>query len=104
MSSSSTATRLRGLATGLLTAALAVAAHGVGGGAPPEGAATAQLMVLAAVIGALAASFPRAAQAPVLVCLLAAGQLLGHLLLSAVGHHHAGSAGPPAGVMLSAHL
>lgn len=104
MPSSSTTTRLRGLATGLLTAALAIAAHGVGGGAVPEGAATAQLMVLAAVIGALAASFARAAQARVLVCLLATGQLLGHLMLNAVGHHHEGSAGPPAAVMLGAHV
>ncbi len=50
--------RLRGTAAGLLTAALAVAAHGVGSGAPPTGAATAQLAVLAATVGALAADHP----------------------------------------------
>lgn len=96
------AARLRGSAAGLLTAALAVAAHSVGSGALPSGAVVAQLAVLAATIGALAASITRAADARVLVGLLAAGQLCGHLILSTVGHHHA-VAGPQAAVMLAAH-
>jgi hypothetical protein len=97
-----TVARLRGSAAGLLTAALAVAAHSVGSGALPSGAVVAQLAVLAATIGALAASISRAADARVLLGLLAVGQLCGHLMLSAVGHHHA-VAGPPAAVMLAAH-
>lgn len=96
--------RLRGTATGLLTAALAVAAHGVGSGAPPTGAATAQLAVLAATVGTLAGTIRHATDTRVLLGLLAAGQLLGHLLLSAVGHSHAPAAAPPGAAMLAAHL
>lgn len=98
------AARLRGSAVGLLTAALAVGAHGVASGAPPPGAATAQLAVLAATVGALAATMARAADARVLLCLLAAGQLLAHLMLGAAGHSHAPATAPPAAVMLGAHL
>jgi hypothetical protein len=98
------AARLRGTAAGLLTAALAVAAHGVGSGAPPTGAATAQLAVLAATVGALAATIRRAGDARVLLALLAAGQLFGHVMLSAVDHGHAPSPAPPGTVMLAAHV
>jgi hypothetical protein len=104
MSPCNPAARIRGVATGLLTAALAVAAHAVGGGAPPSGAATVQLAVLAATVGALAAALNRATEARVLAGLLAAGQLLGHLMLGAIGHHHTVSAAPPAAAMLAAHL
>ncbi|MCV7299151.1 hypothetical protein H7J93_05795 [Mycobacterium barrassiae] len=96
--------RVRGVATGLLTAALALAAHGAGGGALPTGAATALLAILAATAGALSASIPRAGSARVLLLLLAVGQVLSHLLLSVVGHHHTGSTAPPAAVMLAAHV
>jgi hypothetical protein len=95
---------LRGIAAGLLTAALAVAAHAVGSGAPPTGAAVVLLAVLAVTVGALAATIARAADARVLLVLLAAGQLCGHLTLSAVGHSHAATTGPPAAVMLTAHV
>jgi hypothetical protein len=97
-------TRLRGTATGLLTAALAVAAHAVGSGAPPTGAATAQLAVLAATVGALAGTIRHASDARVLLGLLAAGQLLGHVMLSAAGHGHAPATAPPGAAMLTAHL
>jgi hypothetical protein len=98
------AARLRGTAAGLLTAALAVAAHGVGSGAPPAGAATAQLAVLAVTVGALAGTIRHATDARVLLGLLASGQLLGHLLLSAVGHSHAPRMAASGAVMLAAHL
>jgi hypothetical protein len=104
MSTSHPAGRMRGLATGLLTGALAVAAHGVGSGAVPGGAAAALLAVLAATIGALAATTARAGKSVVLVGLLAAGQLVGHLMLSAAGHQHTPSTAPPAAVMLAAHV
>lgn len=94
---------LRGSAAGLLTAALAVAAHGVAGGVP-TGAGIAQLAVLAATVGALATTIVRAADARVLLALLAAGQLLGHVMLDGTGHAHASSAAPPAAAMLVAHL
>jgi hypothetical protein len=96
--------RLRGSAAGLLTAALAIAAHGAGGGALPTGAAAAQLAVLAATVGALAATIARAAQTRGLLVLLTTGQLLGHVLISAAGHHHEPSGSPPAAAMLAAHL
>jgi hypothetical protein len=82
---------------------LAVAAHSVGSGAAPSGPVVAQLAVLAATVGALAATIARAADARVLVGLLAAGQLCGHVMLSAVGHTHAGTTAPAAAVMLAAH-
>src|ERR1700754_4605717 len=96
MSSSSAAARVRGIATGLLTATLAVAAHGMAGGALPSGAATVHIAVLAATVGALAATLSRASEARVQMMLLAGGQLTAHVLLSAVGHHHAVSPAPPA--------
>jgi hypothetical protein len=97
------AARLRGTATGLLTATLAVAAHSVGSGAAPSGVVVAQLAVLAATVGALAATIARAADTRALIGLLAAGQVCGHLMMSAVGHTHAGAAAPPAAVMVTAH-
>jgi hypothetical protein len=103
VSTANPAARLRGTAAGLLTAALAVAAHAVGSGVAPTGAVTAQLAVLAAMVGALAATIARAADARVLVGLLAAGQVCGHVMLSAVGHNHATTAAPPA-AMLAAHV
>ena len=104
MSPANPAARLRGTAAGLLTAALAVAAHAVGSGAPPTGAVVAQLAVLAATVGALAATVARAADTRVLLGLLAAGQLCGHVMLSAVGHSHVATTAPPAAVMLAAHV
>ncbi|WP_006242454.1 hypothetical protein [Mycolicibacterium tusciae] len=98
------ADRVRGVATGLLTVALAVAAHGAGGGGLPNGAAMSLLAVLAATAGALATAIPHASSPRCLLILLAVGQLLGHLVLSAVDHHHAGSSAPPATAMLAAHL
>jgi hypothetical protein len=79
---------LRGTATGLLTAALAVAAHGAAGGALPTGALGAHLVVLAATVGALTVGLRSAASTPVLVGLLGVGQLLAHLLFTAAGHAH----------------
>ena len=97
------AARLRGSAAGLLTAALAVAAHSIGSGAAPTGAVIVQLAVLAATIGALAATITRTADARAMMGLLATGQLFGHLILSAVGHHDAAGTTPPAALMLTAH-
>lgn len=101
MSPVGSAARLRGVASGLLTATLAVAAHSAGGAEMPSGAAVVQLAVLATTVGALTATVQRAAQTPVLLGLLAAGQGVGHLLLGAAGHAHAAAA--PA-AMLAAHV
>jgi hypothetical protein len=79
------------VATGLLTAALAVAAHGAGGGVPPTGSVVVLLAVLAATIGAFAAARPGHAE---LIGLLAVGQILGHVIFSAAGHHPADALSP----------
>ncbi len=104
MSPANPVARLRGTAAGLLTAALAVAAHSVGSGSPTTGAVVAQLAIVAATVGALAATIARASDAKVLLGLLAAGQLCGHVMLAAVGHSHAVTMAPPAAVMLAAHV
>lgn len=98
-----TAARLRGTAAGLLTAALAVAAHGAADNAAPSGAAVVLLAVLAATIGGLATTVSRTADVRVLLCLLATGQLVGHLMLTAAGHSH-GEPTSPAPAMLAAHV
>jgi hypothetical protein len=103
MSQARVAARIRGLSCGLLTGTLAVAAHGAGSGTPPTGASAAQLAVLAATVGAVAAVLPRAGEIRVLIGLLAVGQLLGHLMFAA-GHDHAHGAAQPAWVMLAAHV
>jgi len=70
----------------------------------PNGATAALLALLATTVGAVAAALSRARLPRCLPMLLAAGQLFGHVLLTAAGHHHAGSAAPPAVAMLAAHL
>lgn len=99
---STTAARLRGTAAGLLTAALAVAAHGAADAAAPSGTAVALLAVLSATVGGLAATVSRAADARVLIGLLAAGQLVAHVMLTAAGHSH-GPTAAPASAMFVAH-
>lgn len=95
----SPAALLRGGAAGALTAALAVAAHAVAGGAVPSGAAAVVLAVLSAGLGAVAGSAERI-DPRTLIGLLAAGQLVDHLTLAAAGHSHAGALHP---AMLVAH-
>lgn len=95
---------LRGLAAGSLTATLATTAHAAAGGGTPSGATTAQLVLLAVAIGALSATISGAERFRVQLALLAAGQVLGHLLLGTVGHHHGIAAGPSSTAMIAAHL
>jgi len=102
--SASPAIPLRGLAAGSLTVALATTAHAAAGGGTPSGATAAQLVLLAVVIGALSATISCADRFRVQLVLMAAGQVLGHLLLGTVGHHHASAAGPSATAMVAAHL
>jgi hypothetical protein len=100
----SAADRLRALAVGLLTVALAMAAHTMSGGAVPAGAAAAVLCVLAVTLGAVAATVDRTADGRILFALLAVGQLIAHVLLAAAGHAQCAASGrPPAMAMLAAH-
>jgi hypothetical protein len=97
----SAAARLRGLATASVTATLAVSAHAAAGAGLPSGGAVAELVVLAAAIGAIA--FTVRAGTVALLALLAAGQLVGHLLLGVAGHPHSLHVSPPAAAMWIAH-
>lgn len=94
---------LRGAAVGLLTPALAFAAHSVAGGGLPGGAVVVQLAVLALTLGAVAATSTVTNRAGVLWALLGGGQLLAHLLLASAGHVHAGDPLRPGPGMLLAH-
>lgn len=98
------AARLRGTSVGVLTAALAVAAHGAAGGGWPAGAVIAELALLAVTIGAVASTMRAANRAGVLVGLLGAGQLLAHVLLAIDGHTHGSHPLQPGVLMPAAHL
>lgn len=99
MSPSGFAARLRGVASGLLTVTLALAAHGYGGAEPPTGAAVVALAITAATVGTLTGILSGASKALVLLALLACGQIVGHIVLGASGHDHA----PRAAAMVAAH-
>ncbi|MFD1812257.1 hypothetical protein [Rhodococcus gannanensis] len=91
---------LRGSAVGALTAALAVAGHGLAGGGYPTTAALTLLVLCSTVAGAVAATCRGTRTA--LAAALAGGQLLGHLILSGTTvHQHAATAS--AATMLVAH-
>lgn len=98
------AARLPGAAAGALTAALAVAAHGTAGGGLPSGPTAAMLALLSITLGALVATIRDAVDFRVLVAVLAGGQLLSHVLLSAGGHAHSPTTGAPPLLMLGAHV
>jgi hypothetical protein len=91
------------VAAALLTATLAVGAHGIADGHAPPGAGVALVGVLAATEGAVGARTRRTPGTATLLGVLAAGQLLAHLLLSAAGHPHHLPAGPPTAAMLTGH-
>ena len=94
---------LRGAAAGLLTAALALAAHAMGGGiALPSGPTGIQLLLIALTVGGTAALVPRTGDARVLAVLLGAGQLAGHGILALGPHAH--TVGAPRPAMAMAHL
>ena len=79
------AARLRGATTALFTGVLAMAAHGFADAMAPSGGAVALLAVVCAAFGAGVGRWPRSTQTPVLLGVLAVGQLIGHLTLSAGG-------------------
>ncbi|WP_082962060.1 hypothetical protein [Mycobacterium sp. 852014-52144_SCH5372336] len=99
MSPSGSAARLRGAAAGLLTATLAVAAHGYGGAEPLDGAAIVALVIVAATVGTLTTTLSAGSKTPVLLAILAWGQIAGHIVLGVSGHIHA----PQTATMVGAH-
>ncbi|EME15636.1 hypothetical protein [Rhodococcus triatomae] len=91
---------MRGGTVGALTAALAVAGHGLAGGGYPTPAALTLLVLCSTAAGAVAATGRGTRTA--LVATLAGGQLLGHLILSGTTvHQHFPAAS--AATMLTAH-
>ncbi|OZD06941.1 hypothetical protein CH275_06930 [Rhodococcus sp. 06-235-1A] len=80
MTTDASAAPLRGGAVGTVTAALAVAAHGMAGGGYPDGSALALLAVVSIGIGAMTA-LPRRSTVLLLLALMA-GQLFTHIALS----------------------
>ncbi|MEV6067254.1 hypothetical protein AB0L82_11930 [Nocardia sp. NPDC052001] len=94
--------RLRGAAVGAASGAVALFAHGLGGGTTaPAGSALALLFAACALIGVIVASVRPRYGLTSLMGMLAAGQGIGHIALSmSPGHHH--HAASPS--MLTAHL
>ncbi|MFD4369587.1 hypothetical protein [Rhodococcus sp. NPDC058521] len=91
---------LRGTAVGALSAGLAFAAHGMGGGPAPPPSALVLLLIVCAGLGAVVASIPAHRHGRMyLTAALGAGQLLGHVALSATAHAH--SAVPPVAMLLA---
>ena len=92
---------LRGSAVGALVAALAVAAHGIGGGGLPESAALTLLFVTCSGVGAVTAQLPARVHGPLaLAGVLGVGQVAGHFALTLTSHVHSAV---PAVPMLAAH-
>ncbi|MGV9838793.1 hypothetical protein ACWDUL_31965 [Nocardia niigatensis] len=94
--------RLRGAAVGASSGAVAILAHGLGGGATLlDGSALAMLFAACTLIGVVVATLrPRYGLAGTMV-MLAAGQSIGHAALSMPPGHHHHSSSPS---MLLAHL
>ncbi|MEV0947071.1 hypothetical protein [Rhodococcus sp. NPDC049939] len=91
----------RGSAVGALAGALAVAAHGIGGGGDPESAALALLLVTSIATGALTTHLPTRFHGRLaLVGALGLGQFVAHAALTLTAHPHSAS---PAASMLAAH-
>ncbi|MFC7448162.1 hypothetical protein [Rhodococcus daqingensis] len=100
--------RVRWASVGATTGAVAVAAHGAGGGGLPAGSTLMLLVGFSAVLVTVMAAVPVLRRGgPALVPILAVGQLGAHTTLAFGGGHHADmAAGPIGGLspqMLAAH-
>jgi hypothetical protein len=94
------AARLRGGFVGATSASVAVAAHDAGGGSLPTGATVALLVVACATVGAVTTTSTRRGL-PSVLAFVAAGQLIGHCVMTyASGHAHGSHWSLP---MVSAH-
>jgi hypothetical protein len=91
----------RGVAVALLTATLSAAAHAAAGGFP-SGGGIALLILLAGTLGAITMVNDRPDGAAALIVVLAAGQILGHVVLACGAHDHTGG-GLSSPAMVGAH-
>ena len=96
------AARWRGGLVGACSAAVAVAAHGLGGGVLPDGAALMLLVLGCGVVGTAAGGRLGCRGVSAVAAFLGIGQLVGHLTLAAAsGHAHGLTVAPE---MVVAHL
>ncbi|BBY26583.1 hypothetical protein [Mycolicibacterium sediminis] len=95
---------LRGWAVGVSTAILTAAAHAAAGGGLPSGVGSVQLALLGLTIGVTTATLRHGDRFVVLAVALATGQVVGHVLLGAVGHQHGAADATSGAVMLVAHV
>lgn len=94
------ATRVRGLAVGAVSATMAVLAHGGASGGLPDGTGAFLLLGLSAILAVAATSMPMLRTSRFgLFALLIGGQLAGHEVLAVAGHSH----GAPSTAMFGAH-
>lgn len=93
---------LRGTAVGAASAALAVAAHGMAGGALPHSSSLTLLLAACAAVGVITATVPMLTRGPLsLLAALGAGQLVAHTTMTLADHSHGAS---PGTAMLGAHV
>ncbi|MCJ0906818.1 hypothetical protein [Rhodococcus sp. ARC_M6] len=92
---------LRGSVVGAASGALAVAAHGIGGGEIPPASAMTLLLAVCVAVGAITATLPALARGPLpLIAALGAGQLAAHAAMTVSVHSHSSA---PGLMMLGAH-
>ena len=81
------AARLRGGFVGACSGAIAIAAHGLGGGATPSENALVLLLVTCAAVGVWAGSAGASGRLSAVVLQLCAGQAIGHIALTIAAEH-----------------
>lgn len=93
---------LRGSAVGVAAAALATAAHGIGGGELPQTSSLTLLLAACSAVGVIAATVPGFARGTLpLIAALGFGQLAAHTAMTLSVHPHFTAPGP---AMLGAHI
>ncbi|NMM88511.1 hypothetical protein B2J88_29870 [Rhodococcus sp. SRB_17] len=92
---------LRGSVVGAASGALAIAAHGMGGGEIPPASAMTLLIAVSVAVGAITATLPALTRGPLpLIAALGAGQLAAHAAMTVSVHSHSSA---PGLMMLGAH-
>lgn len=92
---------LRGTAVGAASAALAIAAHGMGGGELPQSSSLTLLIAVCATVGAVTATLPALMRGPAaLIVALGLGQGAAHVTMTLSEHAHSPA---PGLLMLAAH-
>jgi hypothetical protein len=96
----------RGALVGVSSATMTAGAHAAAGGGLPSGSALVAVLLVCATVGAMVGALRvegRAARWSATAAGLGVAQFLGHLVLSAAGHHHGGLEVTPGPSMIAAH-